>query len=81
MDSKDIDEKEFHAIPIPPVTGFWTTRGASSIWGDRSVHGGSVNSPSGPSRAGLWDPIPPQMAPTDTIAPCGGCGGGCGGGD
>ena len=60
-------QQQYHAGPYT-ITGFWTTRGASGVWGDGTIKGRKDNTWNGNGDCGA------------SIVSGGGGDGGCGGG-
>lgn len=60
-------QQPYHAGPYT-ITGFWTTRGASGVWGDGAIRGRNGNTWNGNGDCGA----------SIVSGADGGCGGGCG---
>jgi hypothetical protein len=60
------------------ITGFWTTRGSSGVWGERVIR--VERTTSDDSFCGRVSRVHSDKATCGDGGGCGGCGGGCGGG-
>jgi len=60
------------------ITGFWTTRGSSGVWGERVIR--VERTLSNDNFCGRVSGVHSDKATCGDGGGCGGCGGGCGGG-